>query len=128
MARIEPDVIQFATLPSLYWDTSTKLSYLQRRILVYSLMYYEHDESCVPDYTYDGISHQLARMQAAATKAELEASRYGYAFYDFEGSTGFDLPSRLTPEDREHLERVVDMVYRQYKGHIPYKPKAKGGR
>lgn len=117
----EADVIPFATLPSLYWDIPAKLSYLQRRILVYSIMYYECDESCVPDYIYDGISHQLVRLQEQATEAELQASTYGYAFVDFDGSTGFDLPSRLTQEDKAHLDKVVDMVYRQYKGHIGHK-------
>lgn len=116
MARSEPDVIRFDTLPSLYWDDHVKISYLQRRIIVYSIMYYEFDESCVPDSVYDGISHQLVRLQRSAGEAEFKRSRYYYAMHDFDGSTGFDIPSRLTKEDEEHLTKIASWVHDQWKG------------
>lgn len=116
MARNEPDVIRFDTLPSLYWDDHVKISYLQRRIIVYSIMYYEFDESCVPDSVYDGISHQLVRLQQSASEAEFKRSRYYYAMHDFDGSTGFDIPSRLTKEDKEHLTKIANWVHDQWKG------------
>lgn len=46
---------------------------------------------------------------------EFKRSRYYYAMYDFDGSTGFDIPSRLTKEDYEHLWKVATMVYGQWK-------------
>lgn len=116
MARNEPDVIRFNTMPSLYWDDSIKISHLQRRIIVYSIMYYEFDESCVPDSVYDGIAHQLVRLQKATTEAEFKKSRYYYAMHDFDGSTGFDIPSRLTKADYDHLWKIATMVHDQWKG------------
>ena len=48
-------MIDFSKMPCIYWSDSTKISYLQRRIIVYSIMYYEQNESCVPDKYYDSI-------------------------------------------------------------------------
>lgn len=113
---VETDVIHFNTMPSIYWDDNVRISYLQRRIIVYSIMYYEFDESCVPDSVYDGIAHQLVRFQRSVPPDEFKRSRYYYAMYDFDGSTGFDIPSRLTKEDYEHLWKVAAMVHGQWKG------------
>lgn len=108
-------MIDFSKAPCIYWSNITKISYLQRRIIVYSIMYYEYDESCVSDYEYDSISHQLVALMKEATEEELKKTTYYYAMWDFDGSTGFDIPSRLTEADREYIERIVRMVYNQWK-------------
>lgn len=108
-------MIDFSKAPCIYWSNSTKISYLQRRIIVWSIMYYEHDESCVPDNVYDSVSHQLVDLQKKASKEEFEKSTYYYAMHDFDGSTGFDIPSRLTKEDREHLTHIANVVHEQWK-------------
>lgn len=107
-------MVDFSKAPCIYWSDSAKISYLQRRIIVWSIMYYEYNESCVPDNVYDSVSHQLVDLQKKASKEEFEKSTYYYAMHDFDGSTGFDIPSRLTKEDREYLEKIVAMVYQQY--------------
>lgn len=108
-------MIDFSNCPCIYWSDSAKISYLQRRIIVWSIMYYEHDESCVPDYVYDSVSHQLVELQKKASKEEWKKSTYYYAMHDFDGSTGFDIPSRLTKEDRSHLGRIANVIYEQCK-------------
>ena len=108
-------MIDFSKAPCIYWSDSTKISYLQRRIIVWSIMYYEHDESCVPDFEYDSVSRQLAELQKKASKEELEKSTYYYAMFDFDGSTGFDIPSRLTKKDREYLTHIANVVHKQWK-------------
>lgn len=107
-------MIDFSKAPCIYWSNTTKISYLQRRIIVYSIMYYEHDESCVSDREYDSISHQLVALQKQATKEELEKSTYYYAMHDFDGSTGFDIPSRLTKDDKRHLMHIATIVHDQW--------------
>ena len=87
--------IDFSKPPSSNWSNISKISYLQRRVIVYSLMYYEHNESCVSDFRYDAIVHQLVRMQNESSEKELKKTTYYYAFYDFDGSTGYYLASRL---------------------------------
>jgi len=78
-------------------------------------MYYENNESCVPDHVYDSVSHQLAQLQKEATQEEWEASTYYYAMYDFDGNTGFDIPARLTKSDRAYLGHIANVVYNQWK-------------
>ena len=103
--------IDFSKMPCAYWSDSTKISYLQRRIIVWSIMYYEHNESCVPDVVYDAVSYQLVELQNKASKEEFEKSTYYYAMYNFDASTGFDIPSRLTKYDREYLTHIANMIY-----------------
>ena len=107
-------MIDFSKMPCVYWSDSAKISYLQRRIIVWSIMYYEHNESCVPDSMYDSVSHQLVELQKKASKEDFENSTYYYAMHDFDGSTGFDIPSRLTKEDREYLTHIASVVHKQW--------------
>lgn len=100
-------MINFDICPGVYWSNSTKISYLQRRIIVWSIMYYECGKSCVPDVVYDSVSRQLVELQKKASKEEWEKSEYYYAMHDFDGSTGFDIPSRLTKKDREYLTNIA---------------------
>ena len=72
-------MIDFSKMPCIYWSDSTKISYLQRRIIVYSIMYYEQNESCVSDQYYDSISHQLVELQRTCDPAEFRRSTYYYA-------------------------------------------------
>lgn len=77
-------------------------------------MYYERDESCVPDNVYDGISHQLVRMLKKYPQ-EYKRTKYYYAMSDFDGSTGFDIASKLTPSDHEYLYNLSGHVHRLWK-------------
>lgn len=106
--------IDFSKMPCIYWSDTTKISYLQRRIIVWSIMYYERNESCVSDLVYDAVSYQLVELQRNASKEEVRASTYYYAMHDFDGSTGFDIMSKLTKYDREHLTHIADMVYESW--------------
>lgn len=110
--------IDFSKMPCKYWSKSTKISYLQRRILVYSIMYYKLNESCISDDRYDAIVKQLVRLQNETSEEEFKKSTYYYAMYDFEGSTGFDLYYRLTMEDKRHLTAIAKSVLKRWKGRM----------
>lgn len=101
-------------MPVPYWSNTTKISAMQRMILVYSIMYYERHESCVGDKQYDDICKKLVEYQNKYPKSWNE-SQYYYAMYDFDGTTGFDLPDRLKKKDRKNIERICDVVYRMWK-------------
>lgn len=107
--------VDFSHLPALYWSNTTKASYLQRRIIVYSIMYYERTESCVSDRYYDNISHQLVKLMQDSTRQEMEKTQYWYAMYDFDGSTGFDIPSRLTDADRQYLTNLAIQIHERWR-------------
>lgn len=107
--------IDFSKAPCIYWSDATKISYLQRRVLVYSIMYYQFNESCVPDARYDAIVKQLVRLQKETPMEVLKKTRYHYVMYDFEGSTGFYLYSRLNRADKDQLEAIAQQVLEQWK-------------
>lgn len=78
-------------------------------------MYYELDESCITDKQYDVISKQLVHLQSSVDEAEFKKSTYYYAMYDFDGSTGFDIPGRLNDKDRKYLTSIAVMVQQQWR-------------
>lgn len=107
--------INFNKMPCIYWDDVTKIEYLQRRIIVYSIMYYQLDESCISDKAYDAISKQLVHLQSSVDEPTLQQTAYYYAMYDFDGSTGFDIPSRLTEKDRKYLTGIAVQIQKQFR-------------
>lgn len=107
--------VNFDVMPCKYWSNTTKMSYLQRRIIVYSIMYYENDESCVSDRFYDNISHQLVKLMQESSEEQCKATTYWYAFKDFDGSTGFDIPSKLNKHDKEYLNLTAKNVHSNWR-------------
>lgn len=104
--------IDFSKAPSCYWSNKTKMEYLQRRIIVYSIMYYNKGVSLVPDSVFDGISRQLVRMSEKYPE-DYEKTKYHYVMYDFDGSTGFHLFHRLSKSDSEYLVLIAEMLIKQ---------------
>lgn len=103
----EDDVIYF---DNPYWSNKLKISYLQRRIIVHSILYYELDNSLIDDWDYDGISKQLVRLMNETSEGECEKSDYWYCMHDFDGTTGFDLYNRLNKKDKSKLMNIALMV------------------
>lgn len=108
-------LIDLNKLPVKYWDMNTIMSYIQRRIIVYSIMYYELSESCISDKSFDELSHQLVELMKATPKEICKKSQYWYAMYDFDGSTGFDIPDRLTDSDRDYLAKIAHQVLKSWR-------------
>ena len=94
------------------WDELTCINYLQRWVLVQSILYYEFDKNAVSDFVYDKNAHQLADMMQKC--ANVQDSRYYYAFYDFEGSTGCHLKNRLNDADRDLIMSIVNYGIKHY--------------
>ena len=94
-----------------HWSLLTKIDYLQRKILLNSIAYYEYDASTVDDHFYDSICRQLVYLHEIYNEETgrdfSRDSEYGYVYYDFTGYTGFHLYSRLEPEDRYWLDMMV---------------------
>lgn len=107
-------MIDFDVMPYKYWSDQTKISLLQRRILVYSIQYYKLSETVISDKEYDSISRQLLQLQKTASKEDQEGSQYWYVFNDFDANTGFDLYDRLTKKDQNYLMRIAVLVLSSY--------------
>lgn len=91
-----------------HWDLKTKIDYLQRKIIIFSIAYYMLSESIVTDRTYDLLSRQLVQMHEEY--GDISSTQYGYVMYDFDGTTGFDLYGRLTDHDKLYLLNIARKV------------------
>lgn len=76
------------------------------------------DVSVISDYDYDSISKQLAEMQRATPESTLSETRYWYAFYDFDGNTGFHLSYRLSKDDFVSIGNMAHAVYTSWLEHL----------
>lgn len=106
--------VDFDKMPMRYWDIKTKIEYLQRRIIVYSIAYYELNNNIVSDKYYEEVSNQLLVLQKE-NKSVVKETMYGYIFQDYDGSTGFDLYHRLNKKDKDYLMEITQMVLRSKK-------------
>lgn len=91
-----------------YWTDKLKIDFLQRVILIHSFLYYEADASVWSDKKFDEVSKQLAELQNKHKEQWIKnKTQYGYAFYDFDGTTGFHLWDRLNVLDRSKILTIA---------------------
>lgn len=87
------------------WDKITRINFLQRKIIINAILYYELNVSKLTDNQYDELSRQLVELQQDVdVKNDTE---YGYCMFDFDGNTGFDLYSRLNVKDKTYLTNIA---------------------
>lgn len=102
--------INFDDVPKVYWSNKTKMEFLQRRIIVASIQYYELSKTVITDKQFDGISHQLVELMNESPK-EFKKTRYYYCFKEFDGSTGFYLPGMLNRTNENNPGGMSDFDY-----------------
>ena len=107
-------IIDFSKCPSLYWSNTTKVSYLQRRIIIHSIIYYELGNSVITDKQFDILSNQLMEMQNELSYKEFRETTYYYALHDFDGTTGFHIANRLTAYDLKYLTNIAEHILDRY--------------
>lgn len=91
-----------------------RCSVLQRKILIHSILYYELDKSILSDQQFDKMCKKL--LTGIKHTKDYQKSDYFYVFYDFDGSTGFDLYDRLEDDDKEYLTHLAKLTYSLYYG------------
>ena len=86
------------------WDKITCINYLQRKIILNAIAYYELNTNRLTDKQYDELSRQLVELQK---DIDINDTQYGYVMYDFDGTTGFDLYERLNDYDKKYLMSIA---------------------
>lgn len=109
-------MVNFDKAPCIYWSDTAKVGYLQRYIIVHSIIYYRLGYSVISDKEFDSVAHQLVDMQRQIEHRRLKDTMYYYCMYDFDGSTGFDLYDRLIPFDKEYLTNIANHVLSLHNG------------
>lgn len=89
------------------WSLKDKVEFLQRKIIINSILYYYRDTNFITDNQFDEISAYLVILQS---QIDIEETMYGYIFYDFDGTTGFHLYDRLTENDKNYLDNIVNHI------------------
>lgn len=107
------------------WDKITCINFLQRKIIINAILYYELNASPLSDKEYDELSRQLFELQK---DIDIQKTQYGYVMYDFDGTTGFDLYSRLNEHDQKYLISIARIATNYITPKISdLKKKRKGG-
>lgn len=110
------------------WDKKTCIDYLQRKIILNSIAYYELGAETISDHEFDSYSKQLVELQEEWKQHnDIKETQYGYAFYDFDGTTGFHLYYRLNDKDKEHLMMITNWHFNKNTKPKQTKKKKKGG-
>lgn len=98
----------------VYWTDKLKVDFLQRVILIHSYLYYEANKSVWSDKKYDEVARQLTNIQKEHTTKWIKSTtQYGHCFYDFDGTTGFDLWDRLKQKDRQMIKGIAERIVKQ---------------
>ncbi len=92
-----------------YFTVVEKIELLQRWVIVHSIVYYKLGQSIVTDSQFDNNCYQLAKLMGKYPK-EAKLSHYSRYFKGFDGSTGFDLPRKLRPEDEIKLSHDAERL------------------
>lgn len=91
-----------------YWTDKLKIDFLQRVVLIHSYLYYEEDSPKWSDKKFDEVAKQLVREQKVYSQKTIRINtQYGYVFYDFDGTTGFDLWHRLTSNHKQCILAIL---------------------
>lgn len=89
------------------WSLLDKINFLQRKIILNSILYYEYNENDLDDHYYDSLCVQLVDLQSQYSGSIEHDTTYGYIYYDFTGDTGYHLYERLVLEDRLYLLQLT---------------------
>lgn len=84
------------------------IEWLQRYIIIHSWIYYYGNDSLISDQDYDKKAKELVLRQN--NFGDVKNTQYGYVFYDFDGTTGFDLYDRLNDDDKKYLVQLAQHV------------------
>lgn len=95
-----------------YWSNQTKLALLAKWLIVHSAVYYKLHDSVVSDKAFDNNAKQYVKL--AKQEAEIN-NRWQYVMYDFDGTTGFHLFSRLSVKDQHDIMHIAYNVLAQTK-------------
>lgn len=107
--------IDFNKMPCIYWSEKQKMNWLERYLIIHSILYYELDTNVISDKKFDYVGKQLVRI-SRENKIDFKKTDYYYVFNDFDATTGFYIFDRLKEKDRQYLTKVANIVLKTYKG------------
>lgn len=95
-----------------YISDINKCNFLQRYIIVHSIIYYILNTSVISDEQFDRVSKQLVKLSKITEN--YNKTEYYNVFKDFTGVTGFDLYYKLNKHQQKYLLGISKNVIKQY--------------
>lgn len=92
----------------IYWNNLTKCNFLQRVIIINSILYYELNTTKMSDKQFDSVCKQLLNLQKETDN--YKNTQYYYVFKDFDGTTGFYIWDRLNKNDKKYLLNLCKYI------------------
>ena len=99
--------------PYKYFDIKTKIEYIERKIIIHSIQYYELNQSVISDKDYDKLSKYLCHLINKYSDV-FKSTEYYYCLYDFDASTGFYIYDRLNKKDKNKLRHIAEHILMLY--------------
>ena len=116
-------MINFNKAPCIYWCDSVKISYLQRRIIIHSLLYYELNVNCINDESFTDTVINNLNGKVFETRKEYKKSIIEL-FNDRHLLQSLSKQARISAET--HSSRYfAEQILEVYKIAIMHKPKLK---
>ena len=98
-----------------YLTKVSEIELLQRWVLTHSHLYYDLDKSLVKDSKFDQNSKQLAYMMQMFPD-DNKRTKYFYAMYDFDGSSGFGYVQKLNSEHYANITSHAEYIMKRFGG------------
>jgi NAD-dependent DNA ligase (contains BRCT domain type II) len=92
-----------------YLNKQDRVDLMQRKLIIYSIAYYEFSNNIISDMVYDKLAKRYYKAMASSGDL-LEASQYYYCMKDFHPSTGFDIYKKLNKKDKKYLTKMTNHI------------------
>lgn len=99
-----------------YMSQICRVDLLQRVVLIHSILYYSLNQTLISDSSFDELCWQLIDETKQLSQAQQVMTDYWYVMYDFDGTTGFDLPGRLNSNDKKKLGSIAISLLQNERG------------
>lgn len=111
MIRIVTDLLKMLGGDTVI-TTQDIIDNLQRKIMLHSYIYYELDDCVISDHDYDNLGHQLVRYKEEYPDLWKKSKYYKQFGDEYNGSTGFDLYSKLEPEQKTIIQHIAQFRHK----------------
>lgn len=107
------------------WDKITCVDYLQRKLILNALTYYEFNTSIISNDDYNELKSQLIKLQKCV---DIKSTQYGYVMKDLDHISGIDVCNRLALDDKNRLMCIANITVKRHENSKQSMIKRKKGR
>lgn len=92
------------------------INYLQRYLIIHSVIYYEYNDNVIDDRLYDAKAKELVKLKNDNPDLWKQSDYYKQYGDDYNGSTGFTLFHDLDDHQKQIILAIINSIYRMKKG------------